>query len=96
MSAAAAEIEAVWLPIKTTIKARMRKLALLCLEHNTAVFDWDAIIRRNQQLMDAVRKLPAHAVDQVRDEFPLSAEQLQLWCEHTCHVGMFQADYNTF
>jgi len=90
-----AEIESIWLPINRAWIARMDRFTELCMEHNIVEDIWE-LLNKDEKLMEAVRKLPAHVVDQVRAEIPMTATQLRLYYDNAREKGLYIADYDTF
>jgi hypothetical protein len=88
-----AEIAVIWYPINMTTESRYDKfLQILDEEGGYDVFD---LIGKEDALRDAIRTLPAHVVDAVREEFPLSATQLRLLEENRIEKNLFAYDYET-
>lgn len=93
METGEAEIELIWKPINTTIRRRYNKL-LNILEEDYKQDKWEFI--GNQDLLrEHIRKLPAHVIDSIREQFPLTAAQLKLLEENRVEKKLFQFDYDT-
>ena len=89
-----AEIASIWYPINVTLGKRFNKFIELIEEHKI-VQDILGIIVHDAPLQDAIRKLPAHVIDAVREEFPLTAKQLQLHEDASREAQLFMFDYDT-
>jgi hypothetical protein len=88
-----AEIASIWKPINKTMRKRHEKF-LDTLEQDYKYDKWDLLMSK-ELYRDAIRKLPALVVDCIREEYPLSAEQLKILEEHRVEKKLFQFDYDT-
>jgi hypothetical protein len=90
-----AELAAVWDPIRTTLQRRHARFIALCLEYKIIEHIMD-VVGQPRVLYKAVYKLPAHVFDGVREEFPLTADQLRAIESRAVNKAPSFGYYDTF